>query len=583
MDPRTPRPRPPRLIALLALMAIAMGVQAQGRLKVKLVGAQSMKNLKINGQTLVRHIGNVRFMYGDARISCDSSYMNSAQNSFDAYGHVVITQEGTRITGDMLHFEGNTSWATIWGKEVCMVEDDKTLTTNMLRYNTRQKYATYTTGGVMRTPDLDLSSRRGHLYSDENRVAFAESVVMHNADADAFTDSLHYAITPKLVSLIGPSFLFHDSSFVYCERGSYNVALKQATASQRAYLLHGTYKLFGSTIFYDDSVGYASARGAVVLTDTVNHLSAYGQMAQSWGRGRRSELSGLPFVTLADGPDTLFLRADTLYVEQPLRPDADSLSADTTYMLLRGRGAVRFYRSDIQGVCDSMRYADLDSVAHMFGSPVLWQQNNQMTANLIRGKFRNNLIDRAYFDGRAFMATEEASDTYSQLKGASIEAIFAGGELHTVNVMGGSQAVYYMRDGGQLSAVNRVESDNAVIGIRQNQIVRLRFNQQPKSNLYPIEQASPDDVTLSGFRWHGGLRPASKLSVVPPGAMLHPEETAAARRDELWELLRSGVSLISGELQPVAPPRGSDTSAPLQLQKERPAPIRDGRFRMKPR
>lgn len=558
-----------RVVALLAMIAIAMGAQAQSKLKVKLVGAQSMKNLKRNGQTVVRHIGNVRFVYGDTRISCDSSYMNSAQNSFDAYGHVVITQQNTRITGDMLHFEGNTSWATLWGKEVRMVEDDKQLTTNLLRYNTRQKYATYTTGGVMHTPDLDLSSRRGYLYSEDDRMAFADNVVMHNDDADAFTDSLHYAISTKLVNFVGPSFLYHDSSFIYCERGSYNLTLKQATASQRAYMLHGSYKLFGATIFCDDSLGYAWAQGNVVLTDTVNRLSAYGERAESWGRGERSVLSGLPFVALADGPDTLFLRADTLYVDQLPRPNADTLSTDTTYMLLRGRGGVRFYRNDIQGVCDSMRYADIDSVAQMFGNPVLWQQNNQMTADIIKGKFRNSLIDRAYFDGKAFMATEEAPNAYSQLHGASIEAIFEEGDLRTVMVTGSSQAIYYMRDGGQLSTVNRVESDNAVIGIRQNQIVRLRFNQQPKSNLYPLDQVSPDDVTLSGFRWHGDLRPVSRRSVTTPGVVLRPEETAAAQRDGLWEQLRSGVSFISTEQLPLTLPRGGGIEA-----KGRPLPLR---------
>lgn len=565
---------PMRIVALLAMMALAMGAQAQGKLKVKLVGAQSMKNLKRNGQTVVRHIGNVRFVYGDTRISCDSSYMNSAQNSFDAYGHVVITQQNTRITGDMLHFEGNTSWATLWGKEVRMEEDDMQLTTNLLRYNTRQKYATYTTGGLMHTPDLDLSSRRGHLYSDENRMAFADNVVMHNDDADAFTDSLHYAITPKLVHLMGPSFLYHDSSFIYCERGSYNLALKQATASQNAYLLHGSYKLFGTTIFCDDSLGYAWAQGAVVLADTVNRLSAYGERAESWGRGERSVLSGLPFVALADGPDTLYLRADTLYVDQRPRPNADTMSTDTTYMLLRGRGGVRFYRNDIQGVCDSMCYADVDSVARMFGSPVLWQQNNQMTADLIRGKFRNSLIDRAFFDGKAFMATEEAPNAYSQLHGANIEAIFDRGDLRTVKVTGSSQAIYYMRDGGQLSTVNRVESDNAVIGIRQNQIVRLRFNQQPKSNLYPIEQVTPDDVTLSGFRWHGDLRPISRSSVITSGVLLRPEETAATRRDWLWEQLRSGVSFIGTEAKTVPPSRTTGLEAPSQRRKDGPIPLR---------
>lgn len=523
-----------RAIALLVLMALAANALGQGKVKVKLLGAKSMKNLKVNGQTVVRHIGNVRFAYSDTYISCDSSYMNSATNSFDAYGHVVITQENTRITGDILHFDGNTSWATVWGKTVQMTDTDNKLTTNQLRYNTRQKYAIYTTGGVMHTPDFDLSSQRGHLYSNENRVAFAQSVVLHNTDADCFTDSLVYTVHNKQATFYGPSYIFHDSSSMYCELGTYNLNYRQATANQHAYLLSDTYKLFGNTIFYDDSTGYAYAKGSVVMMDTANHLRAYGEMAQSWERGKRIRLSEQPFVTLSDSPDTLYLRADTLFVDELQSP----LHPDSTYRLLRGVGNVRFHRTDLQGVCDSLRYASLDSIAHMLGNPILWQQNNQITANNIEGHFKNEMIDYAHFKGNAFMATEETPNAhYSQLSGKNIDALFDNGQLHTVNVRGNCQAVYYMREDQEVSTVNRIMSDNAVIGIRNNQITRLRFNQQPKSDLYPVELANPEEVTLNGFKWHGALRPTGRENIITAGVVLIPTETGTARRLELQEFL----------------------------------------------
>lgn len=541
-----------RLAIAIALIGLAPMANGQGKTKIKLIGAQSMKNLKMNGQTIVRHIGNVRFAHGDTRISCDSSYMNSATNSFDAYGHVVITQEDTRITGDMLHFEGNTSTATVWGKIVQMLNQDNTLTTNFLRYNTKQKYATYTTGGYMHTPDFDLSSQHGHMFTDKNIVAFAKSVIMHNPDTDCFTDSLVYDMSNKKGTFIGPSFIFSDSCSIYCELGTYIPDLKQATASQRAYMLRDSYKLFGNTIFLDDSTGYAYAQGNVIMIDTANQMSAYGQQAHSWERGKRMVLSDQPFVTMVDGPDTLFLRADTLFIDEMQSP----IHPDSTYRLLRGVGSVRFHRADLQGLCDTLRYANLDSLAHMVGNPILWQQNNQITANTIVGHFKDDVIDYAHFKGNAFMVTEETpNEHYSQMRGKDIDALFKRGVLHTVNVLGNCQAVYYMRDNNEVSTVNRIESDNAVIGIRNNQITRLRFNKQPKSDLFPIEQANPEQMTLSGFKWHGDKRPIGRSSILPQGAQLLPVETGTQRRLELQELLASGVSLINTDLRPISKPR----------------------------
>ncbi len=44
---------------------------------------------------------------------------------------------------------------------------------------------------------------------------------------------------------------------------------------------------------------------------------------------------------------------------------------------------VRFYRFDLQGMCDSLVYEFNDSTISLYQEPILWSDENQLTAELI--------------------------------------------------------------------------------------------------------------------------------------------------------------------------------------------------------
>lgn len=71
------------------------------------------------------------------------------------------------------------------------------------------------------------------------------------------------------------------------------------------------------------------------------------------------------------------LTADSLDVEQPEAP------RDSIYRLLKGYRDVRIYRSDFQSVCDSMTSISTDSTIHLYINPVLWNQSNQVTSDVM--------------------------------------------------------------------------------------------------------------------------------------------------------------------------------------------------------
>lgn len=489
-----------------------------------------MKNLNILGQKIIRYIDNVRFLYDNTRIVCDSAYYNADGNWFDAYGNVVISKEKTKIYGDKLHFDGNTSVGELSGKQVRLVEEDALLVTNNLRFNSKTNYVYYIGGGVLTSKDSKLTSKRGYYDRGRSSFAFAGDVQMLDPDGTVYTDSLEYNSTSEVAYFFGPTFLFNEGNFAYCEKGWHNRKFGQSNLQKNAYILSGSNKLFGDAIFYDKANGYARSIGHVVVVDTTNKTYAYGDKANYWDTSKEAEITENPYVMMVDKTDTLFLRSDKLFVIS--RKDGNEVKnpKDSTYKVLKAIGNVKFFRNDIQGVCDSMTYNSLDSTLIMHVDPVMWNDVNQLSANLITVHSANRQIRQMDFEGAAFITSKEEEERFNQVAGKNIFAHFINGKLARMDVIGNGQTVYYMREDDSLTMVNRAESSNLTIGVKDNKVSRIVFREKPISNLYPIAMAEPEDVTLKGFRWLDSLRPKDKYAVIPKSLILFPDEKGKNRR-----------------------------------------------------
>ena len=101
------------------------------------------------------------------------------------------------------------------------------------------------------------------------------------------------------------------------------------------------------------------------------------------------------------------LAADSLAMRIPA-DSVDSLtdSADSVYRLMKGFRNVRIFRSDFQAVCDSMTAISTDSTIHLYINPVLWNQGNQITSDVMDIFTENQQITRAEFIGTPMMVSQ---------------------------------------------------------------------------------------------------------------------------------------------------------------------------------
>lgn len=205
------------------------------------------------------------------------------------------------------------------------------------------------------------------------------------------------------------------------------------------------------------------------------------------------------------------LAADTLAMAIPA-DSVDSLAApaDSVYRLLKGFRDVRIYRSDFQAVCDSMTAISTDSTIHMYIDPVLWNQSNQITSDVMDIFTENQQITRAEFVGSPMMVSELDTLHYNQVAGKQMTAYFRDNAIYRNDVNGNAQTIYYMQDGEppQITGVGVIESGDCSFYIEDKQVITIVYRKDPDWNIYPMDKIPPDqELFLKGFKWEGARRP----------------------------------------------------------------------------
>jgi hypothetical protein len=199
--------------------------------------------------------------------------------------------------------------------------------------------------------------------------------------------------------------------------------------------------------------------------------------------------------------------ADTLVVEEP---------KDTTKIgFLEAVRNVRIYKKNMQIVCDSLLYSDLDSLGRLFVHPVIWQDiTRQYSADSISVMVKDGGIEKANLMANAFIHIQEDSTHYDQIKGTEMLAYFdSEGELRRFDVLGGASALFYIEENDVLATVNKPESKMLSAVFENGNIQKIYYYDAPKNDGYPVVQLNEEEKLMKGFKWQPERRPADRKAV----------------------------------------------------------------------
>ena len=259
-------------------------------------------------------------------------------------------------------------------------------------------------------------------------------------------------------------------------------------------------------------------------------------------------MSGADTLSLVAGTDSLVAGADSLALADSIAV-ADSMAVipppeDTTEIgFVTALRNVKVYRKNMQIVCDSLEYTDLDSLARLYKSPVIWNEvTQQYAADSITAVIRNNAMEKAALMSNAFIHMQ-SEDTlyYNQIKSTEMLAFFSkDGELTRFDALGGALGMFFLEENDAIATVNKKDSKMLSATFRDGEIERVYYYDEAKSDAYPVVQLPKEEQRLKGFNWLPDLRPADRTAVTPltprpserSGYLAHPH--AAYRQTDIY-------------------------------------------------
>ena len=461
--------------------------------------------------------------------------------------------------------------------DVNMFTDSIFVKTRNLKYESDLNLATFGSGTNAWQDDNMLSSETGWYDRAKELFFFSKDVHVMTPDQEGWCDSLFFHRMTSDVEMLGNAQITDTTRNVFSLAGriQYQDSLSKVTLTRKPAVITQTEEKDGSVdtvylgaeklVYYTvrkcdiDSTVTLEARQRLEALDVDPVGNFRKQAAEEAARAAEEEAMKDPNYRAkkaASQPktgrrsaappveDSLKVSRDSL-VMPPMMPDmslmemkdgsgirdrheaADTLATadtvevaplDTTKIgFLEALHNVRIYKKDMQVVCDSLLYSDLDSLARLFREPLIWQEvRRQYAADSISVVIRNETMDKASLMSNAFIAIQEDSVHFDQIKATEMMAYFDDkGGLKRFDALGGSSALFYIEENDVLATVNKTESKMLSATFKDGEIQRIYYYDSPKNDGYPVVQLTDDEQKLKGFNWQPQKRPADRNAVTP--------------------------------------------------------------------
>jgi lipopolysaccharide export system protein LptA len=496
---------------VLSILLLFVSYFSFSQKKVKLNHADSLKGSMRDGKRFDKLLGHVAFVQNTTNIYCDSAYFFRSENRLEAFGHVHITDDSVDITALRLEYDGTKKIAYLRKNVVFEKIKIAKLYTDFLDYYRIQNEARYFNGGKLVDTTNVLTSKKGYYDVRTNLASFKREVVGVNPDYTLTSDTLQYNSKTRLVYFRDFTTLKDkDGKNAYYQNGVYDTRRKFSSLNNGE-MESPSYRIKGDAYFIDDVKKFYKVMGHVAMTHKVENMTIFGDDGFYDKKRGISKVYGNAYVAkVMDSGDTLFLSADTLVSIENKDPKKKMLLAFHN---------VKIFKNDMQGIADSLVYLSSDSTLFFYRDPVLWSDENQMTADSIHMLLKDKNISRIYMVSNSFVVSIDSLKDYNQIKGRRMTTYFENKKIHHVVVEGNGETIYHILEEKDikkdsllikitfLSGMNKTICSNMRINFKDGKVSGINFYVKPDASFFPPQDIKEKDRKLKGFTWRGSARP----------------------------------------------------------------------------
>lgn len=518
--------------------------------------------------------GNIQIIQGDSTsIFSDSLYYSGDTKQAELFGEVILEEKENQLFTEQLKYDlqlkeasyeeqgilirGSTNIKSNRGRyflekdlavlsdSVIVIDSNFVLQADTLEFDTEQQIAIFKGPTQIEQDENSIYCEDGYYDLNKNEAVFSQNagfvkdgqngladVMYFNDSLGMFTltgraqlwkkdqkanaDNIVYFQDQERAELYGNAHFEDEKRSVDADIIIYDEQTDELYTEGQASYKEGDVQLAADVLRYDESTGNGTAIGQVEWRDTANDIAIFSDRLEYNKETDYVKATGTrPWIEIYMDGDTMFVGGDTLISDtEVVMTDTTDMASDT-FRRIRIYNHVGIYKSDIQGICDSLVYSEADSVFRMYNEPVLWSDTSQFSADTIHIFLDKKNIDYIHQIRNSLIINSTDLVYFNQIKGKQIRSFFEDRSPDYTLVEGNAQSLYFATDdedayiAGNKSICSRIKVDFV-----DKKISEIMFLASPKAEMLPMKTPGLQDMRLEGFKWIFEQRPRSKDDVL---------------------------------------------------------------------
>ena len=381
---------------------------------------------------------------------------------------------------------------------------------------------------VLTTDEMTMLADSAYQFIDQNEIQ-AFNIQIETRDEIIWADTLFYDTLTDFSRFRGRVIIESETNTVFSERVDVSAPLDLAVFQAPVRFEDPSGTLLADSGLYFQDADSAVFRGNVQLADTTQYLEA-----DSLFMNRSKDLYELHSRVFADDYVEKvtfagnYLFADSSGYRLLTGNDAwlmevSESETDTTHLLAKkielletdstsqmdAFGEVRLWTTKFSAVADTANYSDLDEQFQLRGSPIVWQENMQLTGPYIEATLTDGDINFLKSQPRPIVVQEDTSTgRLNQMTGDTLHAYFDAGALDSLVVFDNSEIIFHQK--------NEEDEPDGLMELIAAGSATMLFEDgefdffKAVSNIdgtYIPESEGDSDRRLDNFQWSPELRP----------------------------------------------------------------------------
>lgn len=485
---------------------------SQGQ-KVRLIHSDFFQKTpeKYNGNPYFS--GNVQFEHQGSLLSADEVIFYEEQNFVKAIGNVKLQNtDGSVITAGEMEYDGN-SQKGVAKKNVVLTDPKQTIKTETLYYDRISNKAYFNTGGTISDASNVMYTKSATYDLSSKMIDFTGNVKINNPEYTVEGTNIKQNQNTNTADFFGPTTITNKqnpANQVYTERGSYNMNSKEVYLKKNSRINYNGKILTGDDMYFNQTTGFGRAKGNVTLRDPKERRFMKGGYGEIFEKKDSAMMTDRPYAVKILEKDSMYFSAQKILAYQKV----DATDPLKKKSFLRAYRKSRMFKSNIQVRADSLSFNETDGIMHLFGKPIAWSGEKQITGDKIEAYFdtQNEYIDSLKVVGNAFAISKADSlnlkDEFNQVKGKLMTVYYKENKIQLAKVIGNAQAITYADDqnektketeriGVSLSTCGTIEAE-----FEENKVQIITCNVGANVDTFPMSQISREKRFFPDFNWN---------------------------------------------------------------------------------